>query len=78
MLIVNLCFQLSSDIRELIVAVYVCCTGYSLLNVYYKVCMLSQKSDVSTIHLPNYNMFYQAGQDPRKYISIKLLQAGNS
>ena len=27
-------------------------------------CWLSQKSDVSTVHLPNYNMFYQAGQCP--------------
>ena len=25
-------------------------------------CWLSQKSDVSTVHLPNYNMFYHAGQ----------------
>ena len=28
-------------------------------------CWLSQKSDVFTVHLPNYNMFYQAGQCPR-------------
>ena len=38
-------------------------------------CWLSQKNDVTTVYLPNYNMFYQAGQCPKIPSGVVVIKA---